>query len=462
MMSELSGVEQEQEAPTMREAAEGPLLPRWFTVTFYVVFGIFCIYSAYSVIRSLQIQHALTDAVERISGGVGHEAAAPGTPEGDEATAVLLAHPVDSFLYLNQEILQNEDEDPRMARALALRKAARWGLTSARRKVVGDILAEMADDGSLPDGFALDEQAQQVLEGMVAERRADTELKYVEELITDVLAWVAEGHPGKAKGAEKRRLQAFEKQFEKKLFVGVEAEALTEVMAEWQTEGGTAASAAAKFPAMLAGEAVELTADETDLCTARADRWEQRYRDGMAALAVVSRMMIEEREAMPQEDQPRLDHPHVYQYLSLLNSRFPEVREQTTEGGWLLRHNRFTTMFLSTFATKTTVNPFMAVETLRLTAEEHEREMRKANERRMREAIALLARIGVDYMAHPEDYTTHRTFNIADPDEFIRKHVVAAIYEVSDEESVADVAEEALAALREADESGQYFRGVTD
>jgi hypothetical protein len=461
-MSELSGVEQEQEAPTMREAAEGPLLPRWFTVSFYLIFGVFCIYSLYSITRSLRIQGQLTDAVGLISGSVLTEAAAPGTTQGDEAVAVLARHPVDAFLYLNQEILQNEEEDPRMARALALRKAADWSVTSARRELVGRILASMGEDGSLPDSFVLEDDDQAILDDMVAERRADTGLKYVEELITDVLAWVAEGHPGKAKGAEKRRLQAFEKQFEKKLFVGVEAEALNELMLEWQAEGGVAASAAARFPAMLEGKAADLADEEAQLCRERAAEWEQRYRDGMAALAVASRMMMEERDAMPPDDKPRLDHPHIYQYLSLLASRFPEVREQTMAGGWLLRHNRFTVMFLSSFATKTTVNPFMAVETLRLTAEEHEREMRRANERRMGEAIRLLARIGVDYMADPTDYLANHTFTIADPDELIRRSVVAAIYEVADEEAVAEAAEEALAALREADKTGQYFTGVTD
>jgi hypothetical protein len=138
------------------------------------------------------------------------------------------------------------------------------------------------------------------------------------------------------------------------------------------------------------------------------------------------------------------------------------VREETAAGAWVLRHNRFTIMFLSTFATKTTVNPFMAVETLRLTAEEHEREMTKANVRRMREAIRLLARIGCDYMADRQDYVDARTFNISNPDELIRRNVVASIYEVSDDEDVADVAEKALAELRQADPTGKYFTGVTD
>jgi hypothetical protein len=461
-MSELSGIEQEQEAPTMREAAEGPLLPPWFTATFYLVFGLFCAYSIYSIARSVHIQHQLSNAVDRINGSVQSAAFAPGTPEGDEAVGILSEHPVDAFLYLNQAILQNEDEDPRMAAALALRKAVDWGVTSARRRLVAYILANMNDDGSLSGGFRLDADMQRVLDDMVAERRADAELTYVEELITDVLDWIAKGHPGRPKGAEKRRLQAFQKQFAKKLFVGPEAAALEALRTEWEAEGGVAASAAARFPVMLADEATELSDEEAALCRERADEWERRYREGMAALAEASRMMLEERAAMPPEEQPRLDHPHIYQYLSLLDSRFPRVRQETAAGAWVLRHNRFTIMFLSDFAAKTTVNPFMAAETLSLTADEHEREMSKANVRRMREAIGLLARIGCDYMADRKDYLSDPTFSVADPDELIRRNVVAAIYEVSDEDDVADVAGKALAELKQADPVGEYFTGVTD
>jgi len=178
-MSELSGIEQEQEAPTMRETVEGPLLPRWFTVPFYLIFGLFCVYSLYSIARSVHIQHQLSTAVDRVNGGVQSVAHPPGTPEGDEALAVLSEHPVDAFLYLNQAILQNEDQDPRMARALALRKAVDWGVTSARRKLVAYILANMNDDGSLTPDFKLDAEMQGVLDAMVSERRANTELTYV-------------------------------------------------------------------------------------------------------------------------------------------------------------------------------------------------------------------------------------------------------------------------------------------
>jgi len=189
-----------------------------------------------------------------------------------------------------------------------------------------------------------------------------------------------------------------------------------------------------------------------------ADRLEGTYEAGMTSLAQASRLVVEQIVGLMEKGK-RLDHPHIYQYLSLLNHRFSGVWEQTAEGAWLLRHNQFTIRFLSFFATKTTINPFLAVETLRLTREEHEREMRRANIRRMRRAVALLGRIGVDYIQNRDAYETI----VRDPDEFVRRFVVGALVEVADEESIADLVEAALADMRAADASrpgGPLFASV--
>ncbi|MCK4373789.1 MAG: hypothetical protein KAX19_00630, partial [Candidatus Brocadiae bacterium] len=123
-MSEPSPVEEEQQAPVLREAEVGTLLPRWFTTTFYVVFAVFSVYSIIHITRSLTIQRALTEAVDVVNGAVDRPAADLDSPEGQKALAVLKRHSSRALLYLNQALLQDEENDPRMARAMALRKAA--------------------------------------------------------------------------------------------------------------------------------------------------------------------------------------------------------------------------------------------------------------------------------------------------------------------------------------------------
>jgi hypothetical protein len=282
-------------------------------------------------------------------------------------------------------------------------------------------------------------------------------MTYVENRITDTLAWVADGHPGQPSGPEKRRLAALQDQLAKKVFLGAEAKALELLMEEWTppeddaaeeatTDNAPAREAAARFAEMLAGEATALSDESLAYCQSEADRLESGYEAGMTRLAEASRLIIEDILELMAKGK-RLDHPHIYQYLSLLSHRFQGVRDQTARGAWLLRHNQFTIRFLSLFAKKTTINPFMAVETLRLTREEHEREMRRANVRRMRLAVELLGKIGVDYVQHTDDYH----LKVPDPEAFVGKQVVGALTEVADEESIADVVEKALDDLAAAD-----------
>ena len=442
-MSEPSAIEEEQQAPVLREAEAGPLLPRWFIVTFYVVFSVFSVYSIIHITRSLTIQHALTGAVDVVNGAVDRPAADLDSPEGQKALAVLKRHSSRALLYLNQALLQNEENDPRMARAMALRKAADWGRTSARRDVIGRIVEKMTDEGVLAGDFTVDEEMQQVLEEMVVERRA-AEMTYVEDRITDVLDWLAEGYPGQPTGPEKRRLSALKKQLAKKVFVGAEAKALEALMAQWRGDSNAAAREAAEaFDDMLAGQRAQLSPEATALCVERADQWEQRYRDGMIRIAQAGRQMAAEIGRSGRF----LDHPHIYQYLSLLDHRFDEVRREANRGAWELRHSRFAFLFVSYFASKTAINPSMAVETVRLTREEHEREMREANVRRMREAVALLGRLGVDYVQDRDSYQ----LRVGKRDDFVRKHVVGKLHELADEELIADLVEKALADIRRAD-----------
>ncbi|MHC4593218.1 MAG: hypothetical protein ACYS8L_11080, partial [Planctomycetota bacterium] len=247
---------------------------------------------------------------------------------------------------------------------------------------------------------------------MVAERRANAGLTYVEDRITDVLDWLAKGHPGQPKGPEKRRLRALAELYAKRVFLGAEERALRVLMAEWRDDPDPVAQGAADaFDKMLAQQRTELSPEAEALCTQRADEWEQRYREGMTRLAQAGVRMTERILG----EYMFVDHPHIYQCLTLLNHRFEEVRQAVAAEAWTLRHNQFTIRFLAYFATSTAINPFMAVETVRLTREENERRMRRAKDRRMREAVRLLGRIGVEYVEHPQDYD----LGVRDPDEFV-------------------------------------------
>ncbi len=147
------------------------------------------------------------------------------------------------------------------------------------------------------------------------------------------------------------------------------------------------------------------------------------------------------------EDGLYLDHPHIFQYLTLLGYQYDPVRAQVEQGAWQLRHSRFTIIYLSEFVRTTTINPVMAVETERLTKEEHERQMNEQNVLRRRESVTLLGKIGLDYIAHRGDYD----LNAPDKDEFIREHLTHTLEEAAEDEAVADLVAPALKDLREAD-----------
>ncbi len=432
----------------MREAATGPLLPKWFTMPFYVVFVLFSMLGVVYIIQSMRVQASLADAVGEINYGADGTFAELDTARGRELIDLLKAHAVNSFLYFNQAVLQDEERDPRMARALALRKAADWGVTSKRRAVVEMVVQHMGDDGALEEGFELDEEARAALRALAEERAADPELTYAEGRVTDAIAWLAEGAVEPPKGPEKRRMKALLDQYRKRSFMGTEAEALGWLIEEWNGRAEPAArDAVEQFRLMLGDKPAELSAESAALCAAEADRWEELYRQGMIRLAKAAYQMVEQIVA----EHDSLDHPHVYQYLSILDQRFPEVREQVAEGTWLLRNDahagEFAIRFTSYFATKTAINSSLAVETLRLTKEENERQMRRANDCRMREAVKLLGRIGVDYIQNPDPYQCRAK----DRDEFVRTYIVGALESVADEEVISDLVAEALADMRQAD-----------
>lgn len=443
-MSDLSRVEQEQAVPLEREPALGPLVPRWFKVVFYGVFIPVSLLGVWGIAMSVLTQRALTEAVSTIRGGLVDRVQSLTSPEAKQPLDVMRKEARYAFLYCNQEILQNEVNDPRMARALALQKALNWGDVSAEREVVGQIIQHMDDTGHLLPGFQVTPDMLAVLKRMVEERRNTPGLTYAEDRITAVLQWLAEGQPGQPIGPEKQRLNGLLGQLNKKLYVGKEAAALTDLIKEWKSsKDAPAASAAGKFQTMLTGKRIELSPDEAEYVTTQAADYQKRFQDGMTRLAQAARTMLDEvlRRNI------YLDHSHIYQYLTLLGYELDPVRGNVVEGAWALRQNPYVAIYLAEFVRTTTINPVMAAETERLTKEEHERQMNAQNTLRRREAVRLLARTGMDYVAHPDQYS----FGVADPDEFVREQIAHTLEEVADDETVADLAGPSLKALRDAD-----------
>ncbi len=442
-MSEASDIVHEQETRLAREPAMGPLLPRWFKMLFYGTFAPFCVFAVIWISHSLYVQHQLTSAANVVLGGLSENVSLD-SPEGQQAVAALENRPLDGWLYLIQELLRDEIEDPRMARILALRKAIRWGEMSVRLDVIQQIVANMTDDGGIAGDFELTDQMRTVLRRMIEQRRADPEMSYVETRITDVLEWLADGYPGQPQGPEKRRMIALERQYEKSRFVGAEAEALEFLIQEWAASSdATARSCAEKFQVMLEGGKTSLTESESEYCQERIERWEDLYDAGITRVAEVGYSLLKRVIGSGE----RIDHPHIYQYMSLLGQPLDSVRKAIVEGVWLLRHNKFCLRFLGGYATRTQINPVMAVETERLTKEEHERIMRRINDRRVLESVRLLGRIGVDYVQNRAEYD----LAVDNQDAYVRQFVVHSLESVEEHPTIGPDAESSLQQIRQAD-----------
>lgn len=464
-------------------------VPPWFVKMFYTVFVPFCIIGAIYIGHSMIVQSRLTTAVDTMEGDVGVD---PDTALQQSAVADLATRPVFAFQYLNQSLLQDEDTDPRMARALALNKALEWGTISERRKIISDILAVMGESGDVPrDALRQDWDGRDGLREMIDYRRGLSNPTPAEQRITDVLMWVYEGRPTPPQGPEKRRIQALEKAYQKKSFARVEGGALEALMKEWTAGQGVeganaqvAARAAEAFGKMLAGEAVELDSEAAEFVRARSHEYELAYEEGMSRVARAARTMVNLFEATGNakylgwtpaadetpEERMFVDHPHVYQYVSLLGyrkdpkrpDRFKEVRELVADGVFAMRHRKFVLYFLREFSRKTAINPVMAVETERLTKEEHEREMRQINDERVVQSQRLMERIFVDYLANKGDYQFKDLDTEEERDEYVRAKLVHAMQDLVEDLKFGATAREHLRAMREAaaaaGQEDYYFR----
>jgi len=423
------------------DKATGPLLPRWLTVLLYTIFIPLAFLALVYIGYSLVVQGRLVSAITTVYGQLGRHVSSLSEPQGQSAVAAIEKHPVYGFLYCNQKLLQKDEDDARMARSLALRKACRWGTISKQREVVRKVAEAMRPDGSVePD--VLDEQTRLALQEIIRQRESMKETSYAEELVTGALIWLAEGAKTPPTGVEKRRMLSLLSTYEKKMFLGAEAKALQRIEKSWAASPDSLRNAAAqKFALMLRGEKAELTPEEQDMCIKQADEYERLHRLGQVLIARVGKKALSELIRKGR----RLDHPHIYQYLTLLGHSDEEVRQTVAEGVWLLRHRYFTMRFLGVFASMTAINPVMAVETVRLTRAEHERQMRARNDRRLDEVVRLLGQLGVDYLKDSASYSER------DTPEVVRKYVVHSLESLIDDDRVSDQVAKALDELKKTD-----------
>ena len=380
------------------EVETGPLLPLWLSVTLYILFAPWCVFSLFWIGRSMVVQQSTLGILKRASGPWEGEAPAMDSPAMQKEIEFLRQTPRQSLLYVVQDLCQEEISDPRMARAVSLRKATQWSVESKRRLLFAELLANIEENGEMPLDYRLAPEHAQTLQDFLAERRAHPTTSYEDNKVTEVLQWIADGRPTPPKGPERRRVKSLETGYEKKLFFGTEKRTLKALMKQWRTGGNSQeAGAAAKFERMLEGEHAELSPAERKLCEERADRWEQDYLKGRERLSHLAVEMVKAINATS----VRMDHPDIWDMAQMLEERHDPARKNLMEAVSLLKERRFTFLYLSQFIQRATVNPVLAMETTRLTKDEHETLLIQQNHRRRAACIEVLERIATDYCNKP-------------------------------------------------------------
>jgi hypothetical protein len=177
------------------------------------------------------------------------------------------------------------------------------------------------------------------------------------------------------------------------------------------------------------------------------------------------------------EEKLFVDHPHIYQYLSLLGYRYeigaPEkfegVRELVYDGVYAMRRRKFTLYFLRYFGRKTAINPVMAVETERLTKEQHEREMRETNSERVRNAQKLMTDVFADYLDNPEAYIDKEDPQFdgaAEVQDYVRAKLIHPMQDLIEDPTFGEHARQQLEKMRQlAREHGvedEFFRATVE
>jgi len=414
----------EGEAPAQAgrtvEVATGPLIPRWLLGLIYGVFVPFCVFGFYYIGRAIAVQQRIGAELRLIYGPWQGEPPPLDSPAVREAIDYLKRRPRNGLLYVIQQLMQDELKDPR------------------------ELLANMNLKGQMEPDYRLAPEYKRTLEELLAERRAHPSTSYEEQKITEVLEWLADGRPTPAKGPERRRLAALRTAYEKKLLSSAEKRLLRTIMGRWeQSDNPTQRSATSKFALMLEGKPTELSPEEKALCQQRADEWEALFLRGRVRITQVG---VELAKAI-QQRQRWLDHPELWDLVSLLHERCPEARRNLMEIVYTLRARKFTLVYLREFILKDSVNPVMAVETARLTKSEHEELLREENHRRRIACIELARRIALDYCAEPFQIQGVQAEGSKD---FFKANILRPLEAVVEDKEVGTYAQAALDALEQA------------
>lgn len=431
--------------------------PLWVVIC-YLIFVPFLVFAMARLSWRMLQQFRIGDAIHVLMYCTDHSEA-----EIERAKEIVKKQPDLGMLFLVQQLQQDADRDERMARAFALRRVMEWSRISTYRVLLGKLYDNMEFNGAVKPGFALNATEFRELHDLIVARNAAADAGYEERKITEVLAWVeavlvermlheavAEDEdlsaalkagkkpstagqarverfvselkydgvtkdsvlklfnrewPGEPKGFERVRVRRLLDNYEKKQLRGSERAGLQQVILDWQkSDVAGRKNMVPKLQKVVAGQPASFTAEEVEVCRTSADKLEDQYRKGCIEVARTLREIVVVLAAAHK----RVSHPVLYEFTVLLGYKYPEVRDVVSEIIYDLRYHKHVILFLSNQALRSKINPVMAVETAKLTKEEHERILRAENTRRRLAAMELLGRVEIRFCQKPFTLLTAR------------------------------------------------------
>ncbi len=427
------------------EVEKGLLVPRWFKALVWGTLGPFCVFAFFWIGWSLVTQHQITTYLDVITGPWEDSPPAMSSDVVTTGLETFEEEPRSSLLFVLQEMVIDKMEDPRMARALTLQKATKWGGNSARRELFEELLAHMDSEGAMPPDYTLPAEDKKTLQNLIRERKQWKTASYEQEKITEVLVWIEEGRPTQAKGPERRRVAALEKKYDKRLLVGEESELLKSLAKEWEkSENPVKQRAAKKFKLMIEEKPCALSEEAVKLCKDEVQQLEERYLRGQKRLSEVALHLvqyIEKRKLF-------MDHPDIWEVMRLCEHEYKPVRENMKDATFALRNHQYCMIFIGDFLKRSKINPVMAVETARLTKDEHEALLRRENHRRRLALLNVAERIAEAYCRQPfpiEEVPAPKE------DSFFKENILESIELVTedDDDAVAKKASRILESIKE-------------
>jgi len=446
----MSGDKQtEQEALGVQEPQTERLLPAWLLAIIYGVGVPWCVFAVVYIGIASVIQRKVVNAVRLVSGKTVESPLPLSDPAVRDAVEVLLKNPKDGLLFAMEELQRREIESDRMARVSALRKALRWEKDSDRRSLIAEVLSHMNARGEFEEGYVLPDKDARTLKELIDERKAEASESYEEQRITEVLEWIAQGHPGQPKGPEHRRIRSLQAELEKRKFRGVEIDAMKEIIELWeQKQQAVYRQAAQKFVKMLQEQPASLSPEEQRVCEQYIRQLKEEYLKGRENLAQVAYLSLKKIL----DERMFLDHPPRYVMIRLLESPYKPVQDRMADCVMLINQNKFTIEYLAEAAKESSVNPVMAVETATMTKQENEALLREDNIRRRRKAIELLTAIALDWCRKRAETNNENPYglDVPDPRAFFKNNVVEVFREIAEQKDVKDLAAESMARIRAA------------